>query len=96
MRVETIEKMRALVTSDRDILSEVVSWALDDALDMQLRLSAASIALPYLFPRLSASQVDARHVVTTVDSAALLDRIAQRIEALAAPDLAASSDKVAA
>jgi hypothetical protein len=82
MRVETIEKMRALVTSDRDILSEVVSWALDDQLDMQLRLSAASIALPYLFPRLSASQVNANHTVT-IDGDAVLARINAKLELMA-------------
>jgi hypothetical protein len=41
LRTETIEKMRAIVASDRDPLSEVVAWVLDDSLDISLRLHPA-------------------------------------------------------
>lgn len=85
MRTETIEKMRQIVASDHDPLSEVVSWIFDDRLDIQIRLGAASVALPFLYPRLSATTVDARHSVVKIDSNELLGRIADRIARLASP-----------
>jgi hypothetical protein len=85
MRAETIERMRQIVASDHDPLSEVVSWIFDDSLDIQTRLGAASVALPFLYPRLSATTVDARHSVVKIDSNELLGRIADRIARLASP-----------
>jgi hypothetical protein len=77
--------MRAIVASDRDPLSEVVGWVLNEKLDIQLRLSAAHICLPYLYPRLNATTVDSRHTIVKVDSGEVLDRLSARIQRLAAP-----------
>ena len=74
--------MREIVGSDRDPLSEVVGWIFDEKLDVHLRLSAASVAIPFLYPKLSSSQVSANHIVTQIGGTALLDRIAERIEQL--------------
>jgi hypothetical protein len=57
----------------------------DESIDQASRMSAAAISLPYLHPRLSATQVQANHTVTRSDSAQLLDHIAERIARLAAP-----------
>ena len=83
LRTETIEKMQAIVGSDRDPLSVVVDWVLDDTLDIQTRLSAAHICLPFLYPRLSSTSVDARNLTVHVDSRAALERLTSRIERLA-------------
>jgi hypothetical protein len=86
MREETIRKMHKIVAADDDPLSVVVGFVLDDSLDVQTRMSAANICLPYLFPRLSATTVDAKHTVTHVDASQLLDRLDARIEKLRAPE----------
>jgi hypothetical protein len=82
MRAETVKKMHKIVASDKDPLSVVVGFVLDEALDVQTRMSAASICLPYLFPRLSQTQVDARHIVTTVDATHVLEKLNERLERL--------------
>jgi len=86
MRAETVQKMHRIVASERDPLSVIVGFVLDEELDVNTRMNAASIVLPYLFPRLSASTVDTKHTVTHVDAGALLDRLDQRIEKLRAPE----------
>src|SRR3954447_5656436 len=82
MRKETITKMHKIVASADDPLSVVVGFVLDQNLDVNTRMNAASIALPYLFPKLSASTVDSRHTVTHVDGAALLQKLDERIPRL--------------
>jgi hypothetical protein len=83
LRTETIEKMKAIVGSERDPLSVVVDWVLDDTLDIQTRLSAAHVCLPFLYPRLNSTSVDARNLTVHVDSRAVLERLTSRIERLA-------------
>jgi hypothetical protein len=83
LRTAAIEKMQSIVGSDRDPLAVVVEMACDPEEDKQLRLSAASVALPYLYPRLSATQVQATHTTVKVAPTQLLDRIAERVARLA-------------
>ena len=84
-RSDVVTKQHAIVESPNDPLSTVASWILDPALEMEFRLSAANVALPYLYPRLSASSVDARVSVATVDSTDLLKRLDERLARLAQP-----------
>jgi hypothetical protein len=79
-------QMQKIVEADRNPLTVLADWVLDDTMDVQVRLSAASICLPYLFPRLSQTTVDARHTVERVDSADLVQRISDRIAKLAPPE----------
>jgi hypothetical protein len=79
LRLEAIEQMQAIVGSESDPLAVVVAMACDEKLDRQTRLGAAAIALPYLYPRLSATTVQANHIVTKIDATELLARIADRI-----------------
>ena len=81
-----MNKMHRIVSAERDPLSVVVGFVLDDGMDINTRLTAASICLPYLFPKLSASTIDAKHTVTTVDGNALLEKLNDRIEKLRAPE----------
>jgi hypothetical protein len=52
---------------------------------MSFRLSAANACLPFLYPRLSATQVNANHTITKVDSNDLLRRLDERLARLAGP-----------
>lgn len=83
LRVAAVEQMQAILGSDRDPLAVVVGIACDPNVDQQTRLGAAAIALPYLYPRLSATQVQATHTTVKVDPSQLLDRIAERVARLA-------------
>ena len=87
LRAETVAKQAAIVGAETDPLTVVANMVLDPSLDIGTRLSAANTCLPYLYPRLSASQVDARMTVTKVDSAELLHRLTERIERVAQPTI---------
>ena len=85
LRADAVEKALAVVNAGNDPLTVVSGWVMDTSLDMNFRLSAASVALPYLYPRLSASQVDAKLTVTKVDSTDLLRHLDERIAKLGQP-----------
>lgn len=82
-RADTVEKMAAIVGREDDPLSVIAQMVVDPTLDIGTRLSAANTCLPFLYPRLSASQVDARHTVTKVDAGELLRRIDDRVARIA-------------
>jgi hypothetical protein len=77
--------MTAIVGNDDDPLTVVASWVVDPNLEMGFRLSAANTCLPFLYPRLSASQVNANIAVTKVDASDLLRRLDERLARLAQP-----------
>lgn len=85
MRAAAAERLVEIVGSERDPLQIVIEVACNNALDVQTRLGACSIALPYLYPRLSSTQVAASHTVTRIDSSDLLSRIEERLAKLAPP-----------
>jgi hypothetical protein len=78
-RADAVEKMHSIVNGDQDPLSVVAAWVVDTSLDINTRLSAAATCLPFLYPKLSASQVDSRITVTKVDTADLIRRLDERI-----------------
>src|SRR3954468_9000660 len=86
MRVAAAEQLVSVVGTERDPLSIVLAIAADPATDVQTRLGACSIALPYLYPRLSATTVSATNTNITVDAGALLDRLDDRISRLQSGD----------
>jgi hypothetical protein len=55
LRAAAAEKLATVIGSASDPLSVVIDAACDETLDIGTRLGAASIALPYLYPRLSAT-----------------------------------------
>jgi len=61
----------------------LIGFVGDENLDVGTRMNAASIALPYLFPKLSEMRIDSKTTVTTVDGGALMERIAEKIERMA-------------
>jgi hypothetical protein len=74
----------------------VLAVASDPTQDTPTRLGAASIALPYLYPRLSATQVSATHLTAKIDPGDLINRIAERVARLAAPTIEAGDGAVEA
>jgi hypothetical protein len=74
-----------IVGTNRDPLLFMIDKVFDDSLDPQLRYNYAKEAAKYLHPTLSASQVNAQHVVIRADSAELLGRLSDRIAKLTGP-----------
>jgi hypothetical protein len=85
LRQDAFEKMGAIVKSDDDPLTAVAGWVVNCDLDLNFRLAAANAALPFLYPRLSASQVHQNVNVTKLDASDLLQRLDERLAKLAAP-----------
>src|SRR4051794_38116415 len=86
MRATAAERLSTVVGTSRDPLEIALAIAADETQDTATRLGACSIVLPFIYPKLSATQVDARHTTVNVDASALLDRLDQRIEKLRAPE----------
>jgi hypothetical protein len=84
-RHDAVEKAKAIVNSGDDPLTVVAGWVMDVDLDIQTRMSAASICLPFLYPKLSSSQVDARLTVTKIDTNDLIRKLDERLFRMAAP-----------
>jgi len=84
MREQTVSKLNRIVASEKDPLSVLVGFVGDENLDVGTRMNAASIALPYLYPKLSEMRIDSKTTITSVDGNALLERISERIEKLGA------------
>lgn len=85
IRAEARAKIVALVGSSRDPLEFVCNLACDPEQDVELRLSAASIALPYLHPRLSAMATVTSKAPDGADPQQVLETVLQRIARLAPP-----------
>ena len=49
LRVETVQQMQRIVEADRNPLTVLADWVLDETMDVQIRLSAAHVVLPYSF-----------------------------------------------
>lgn len=89
-----------VIGTKKDPLGFLLEVAADPEQDMQIRLAAASITLPFLYPKLSQSQVQAHVTSVKVDAADLLDRLSARIARLApeppAPALAEAAADIEA
>src|SRR3954471_17838561 len=72
MRVAAAEQLVSVVGTESDPLRIVLEIAADPATDVQTRLGACSIALPYLYPRLSATTVASTNTNINVDAGQLL------------------------
>src|SRR4051795_262613 len=83
MREHTVQKINRIVASEKDPLSVLIGFVGDENLDVGTRMNAASIALPYLFPKLSEMRIDSKTTITSVDGNALMERIAEKIERMA-------------
>lgn len=85
MRVAAAERLTSIVGSSQDPLELMIAFAADESLDVPTRIGAASIAIPYLYPRLSATQVSGTHTVTRIDGNDLIKRLDERLARLHAP-----------
>jgi hypothetical protein len=68
-----------VVGTARDPLGFLIATAADDAHPIAVRLNAASIAVGFLYPKLSAATVESHSTVTRVDGRALIDQLEARI-----------------
>src|SRR5690242_21925120 len=85
MRTTAAERLTTVVGSSRDPLEICLDIAANGGEDTQTRLQACAIALPFLYPKLSASQVDARPTTVNDDAGQLLDRLGARVEEVGGP-----------
>ncbi len=83
LRKEAREKLARLVGSSSDPLQFVCELACDPTQDVELRLHAASTALPYLHPRLSAMASITSKLPDGADPQAVLETVLSRIARLA-------------
>ena len=74
-----------IVGSNRNPLMFMLDRVWDDSMDPLLRYNYAKEVVKYLHPTLSASSVNAQHVVIRADSAELLGRLSDRIAKLTGP-----------
>ncbi len=83
LRQDAVEKAAKIVNNGDDPLSVVCGWVMDTKItDMDFRLRAAACVLPYLYPRLSATQIDAKITNVNVDAAQLIAKLSDRFERL--------------
>src|SRR5689334_9281360 len=67
MRTISAEERAVIVGSDRDPMQFLLGVVWNDQLDVQVRLSAAATAVQFLQPKLAATQVQTRSVVTRIE-----------------------------
>jgi hypothetical protein len=80
------ESLAQVLGTAKDPLHIVLEAAADPDLDIQVRLGACNIALQYLYPKLSATQVQSHNTSVKVDATDLLARLKDRIARLAPPE----------
>ena len=68
-----------VVGTGKDPLGLLISIAADDKHPIATRMNAASIAVPFLYPKLSAATVESHSTVTRVDGRDLIDQLEARI-----------------
>jgi hypothetical protein len=83
-----------VVGTERDPLGFVLGVVADTKIDVQTRLGAASIALPFLYPRLSSSHISGVHLAARVDASSedVRQRLMDRLSRLAPPSLDGTAD----
>lgn len=92
-RESAAQSAASIVGSDKDPLMFLIDRVFDDAVDLQTRIGCATTAAKYLHPTLSATSVNAQHVVIRADSAELLGRLTDRIEKLTGPPVTIDAEQ---
>ncbi len=91
LRAAARDVVHRVLESDRNPIKILLEIASDESHPVDSRIAAANYAAPYLFPRLSAAVIDARHTVERIDSTDLIARLSDRIARLAPPELCGGS-----
>ena len=78
-------RVREVLTTAQDPLAVLVEIANDTSVDAQVRVTAATAAAPFMFPRLSAAVVATAPATARDDTAGLVERLMQRFAKLAPP-----------
>jgi len=85
MREMAQARVREVLTTANDPLAVLIEVANDRKVDVQIRVAAASVAAPYMFPRLSAVVVASAPATAKDDTAHLVERLMTRFARLAPP-----------
>lgn len=88
-------RVREVLTTAQDPLAVLVEIANDASVDVQVRVTAATAAAPFMFPRLSASVVATAPASARDDTAGLVDRLMQRFARMAPALTTIEADPVA-
>lgn len=83
MRAAAFERVKEVSDDEEQSIADPLQIVLGIAADinnpLDLRLGACALAIPVMYPKLSAAVVQQNHTVTRVEPGELLDRIATRI-----------------
>ena len=90
------QRVREVLTTAQDPLSVLVEIAADAGNDPSLRVQAASAACPFMFPRLSAAVVANAPATARDDTGALVERLMNRFQRLAAPPMTIEAEPAGA
>jgi hypothetical protein len=82
-RAAARDTLRELLSGEDDPARLVLGIAKDPAIDPRLRLEAGIALLPFVHPKLSYAEVDARHVTMTVPAEQLVADLDARIRRFA-------------
>jgi hypothetical protein len=86
IRASVVDHLQEALGGENDPLAIALSIAADVKQPVEIRLGACGLAIPVMYPRLSAATVQANHTVTNIINAGdLMDRLADRIAKLTAP-----------
>jgi hypothetical protein len=85
IRASVVDHLQEALGGDNDPLAIVLSIAADVKQPVEIRLGACGLAIPVMYPKLSAATVQATHVTTNINASELMERLADKIARLAAP-----------
>src|SRR5690242_6243996 len=88
------EQLIKTIEDGRDPLTVLVDFAFDESMDPGVRLQAAIAASPYFHPRLSVQAIESTSTNVTVDAAAVMNRLVDRLGRLAPPEPADTIDVI--
>jgi hypothetical protein len=85
MRASVVDRLQEAIGGEHDPLAIALSIAGDTKQPVEIRLGACNICIPVMYPKLSATTVQANHTVTNIHAGELMDRLADRIAKLTGP-----------
>ena len=85
IRASAADRLQEAIGGEHDPLAIALSIAADVKQPVEIRLGACGLAIPVMYPKLSATTVQANHTVTNLRGDELMDRLADRIARMHAP-----------
>jgi hypothetical protein len=85
IRASVVDHLQEAIGGANDPLAIALSIAADVKQPVEIRLGACGLAIPVMYPKLSATTVQANHTVTNIHAGELMDRLADKIARMHAP-----------